>query len=71
MAQKLPTLGARAVEFYAIGGQQYSLSVSASGWQHQDIDLPAEGASVTIYGQCDSGSAGDFGLITAQVFRKA
>jgi len=53
------------------GGQQYSLNVTASGWHHQDIDLPAEGASVTIYGQCDSGSAGDFALITAQVFRKA
>lgn len=51
------------------GGYQYELSVSASGWQHQTIQLPAGGCVVSMYGIRSTGS-NEISLMTAQAFRQ-
>lgn len=50
------------------GGHQYELTISASGWQHQTIDLPATPVTITMYGIRSTGS-NEISLMTAQVFR--
>ena len=61
------------VQILVLGGDQTIHDVSASGWIHQDIEIPATGATVLIQSVLDataSASTGGVGLWTAQVFRK-
>ena len=51
------------------GGYQYELTVSASGWQHQALELPNGPTMITMYGIRSTGS-NEISLMTAQLFRQ-
>jgi hypothetical protein len=51
------------------GGHKYELTINASGWQHQTIDLPAGPTVISMYGIRSTGS-NEVSLMTAQVFRQ-